>query len=206
MSHATTLQAQATIERMDVSAYCIPTDAAESDGTYEWNSTTLVVVEAHGGDECGLGYTYADAATAQLVQEKLADVVAGLDAFDVPLARQRMVQAIRNLGRPGIASMAIAAIDGALWDLKAKLLGLPLVSLLGAARDCAPVYGSGGFTSYSLEKLQEQLGGWAAQGNRHVKMKIGRVSKHWNRNCLADRPRCLGRPPARGRGPRGHRP
>jgi L-alanine-DL-glutamate epimerase-like enolase superfamily enzyme len=174
MSHATTLQAQATIERIEVSAYCIPTDAAESDGTYDWNSTTLVVVEAHGGDACGLGYTYADAATARLIQEKLADVVAGLDAFDVPLAWQRMVQAIRNLGRPGIASMAIAAVDGALWDLKARLLGLPLVSLLGAAREFAPVYGSGGFTSYSPERLQEQLGGWAARGIRHVKMKVGR--------------------------------
>jgi L-alanine-DL-glutamate epimerase-like enolase superfamily enzyme len=166
--------AHAMIERIDVSAFTIPTDAPESDGTYEWTSTTLVVVEAHAGAECGLGYTYADAATARLIHDQLAHVVAGLDAFAVPLAWQQMVQSIRNLGRAGIASMAIAAVDGALWDLKAKLLGLPLVSLLGAVGDSASVYGSGGFTSYSLERLQEQLGGWAGQGIRRVKMKIGR--------------------------------
>lgn len=166
--------AQAAIERIGVSAYRVPTDAPESDGSYEWTSTTLVVVEAHAGGECGLGYTYADAATARLVRDHLADIVAGLDAFAIPSAWQRMVRSIRNLGRPGVASMAIAAVDGALWDLKAKLLGLPLVSLLGAARDFAPVYGSGGFTSYSLGRLQEQLGEWAAQGLRRVKMKIGR--------------------------------
>jgi len=166
--------AHAMIERIDVSAFTIPTDASESDGTYEWTSTTLVLVEVYAGAECGLGYTYADAATARLIHNQFVHVVAGLDAFAVPLAWQQMVQSIRNLGRPGIASMAIAAVDGALWDLKAKLLGLPLVSLLGAVRDSVAVYGSGGFTSYSLERLREQLGGWAGQGIRHVKMKIGR--------------------------------
>jgi L-alanine-DL-glutamate epimerase-like enolase superfamily enzyme len=58
--------------------------------------------------------------------------------------------------------------------LKARLLGLPLVSLLGPVRDAAPVYGSGGFTSYSIERLRDQLGGWVAAGIPRVKMKIGR--------------------------------
>jgi L-alanine-DL-glutamate epimerase-like enolase superfamily enzyme len=70
--------------------------------------------------------------------------------------------------------MAIAAVDSCLWDLKARLLDLPLIKLLGAARDGAAVYGSGGFTSYSIQQLQKQLGGWAAQGIPRVKMKIGR--------------------------------
>src|SRR5205085_8210021 len=99
----------------------------------------------------GLGYTYADAATARLVHDHLAPVVAGRDPFDVPAAWVAMCRAVRNLGRPGVASMAISAVDAALWDLKAKLLGRPLITLLGAARDAAPVYGSGGFTSYSLK-------------------------------------------------------
>src|SRR5947209_1024370 len=84
-----------------------------------------------------------------------------------------MVRAIRNLGRPGVCSMAVAAVDGALWDLKARLLDLPLVSLLGAARTAVPVYGSGGFTSYSVAHLQKQLAGWVAAGIPRVKMKIG---------------------------------
>lgn len=174
MSHAILRQIEAPIEQIEVAAYAIPTDAHESDGTYEWDKTTLVIVEARAADETGLGYSYADAATAKLAQTMLAEAVRGSDAFNIPAAWNKMVRAIRNLGRSGIASMAISAVDAALWDLKARLLELPLVTLLGAARRGAPVYGSGGFTSYSEAKLQEQLGGWVSQGIRQVKMKIGR--------------------------------
>lgn len=162
------------IERLDVSAYTVPTDFPESDGTYSWDKTTIVIVEATAGGVRSLGYTYADVATAQLVKEMLADVVKGRDAMAVPGCWMAMVEAIRNLGRPGIASMAIAAVDTALWDLKARLLNLPLVTLLGAVRESAPIYGSGGFTSYSRVQLQRQLGDWVANGIPRVKMKIGR--------------------------------
>ena len=77
---------------------------------------------------------------------------------------------VRNLGHPGICAMAISAVDGALWDLKARLLGVPLVTLLGAVRDGVPVYGSGGFTSYPVARLQEQLAHWVDAGIRRVKM------------------------------------
>jgi L-alanine-DL-glutamate epimerase-like enolase superfamily enzyme len=163
-----------SIERVDVSAYRVPTDSAESDGTYPWESTTLVLVEVQAGGRTGLGYSYADAATARLVRDLLAEVVRGRDAMAVAGAWSAMVAAIRNLGRPGISAMAISAVDAALWDLKARLLDLPLVTLLGPVYDAAPVYGSGGFTSYSIGRLQEQLGGWAAAGIPRVKMKIGR--------------------------------
>lgn len=162
------------VRHLQVSAYTIPTDFPESDGTYTWNKTTIVLVEAYAGDKSGLGYTYADIATATLIKKLLADVVQGKDAMAVAGCWQAMVEAIRNLGRPGISSMAIAAVDTALWDLKARLLDLPLVTLLGSVREGAPVYGSGGFTSYSREQLQEQLSGWVEQGIPRVKMKIGR--------------------------------
>jgi L-alanine-DL-glutamate epimerase-like enolase superfamily enzyme len=161
------------IERVDVSAYTIPTDLPEADGTISWDSTTLVVVEASADGARGLGYTYADAATATLIRDTLAGVVTGRNAFDVPGAWAAMVHSIRNLGRPGIASMAISGVDVCLWDLKAKLLELPLCKLLGQVHDAVPVYGSGGFTTYSLEQLQRQLGGWVQQGIPRVKMKIG---------------------------------
>ena len=151
----------------------------------------MVLVEAAAGGKTGLGYTYADTATARLIRDLLAGVVQGRDAMAVPGARAAMVAAIRNLGRPGIASMAISAVDAALWDLKARLLDVPLVTLLGAVRDAVPVYGSGGFTSYSPEQLRDQLGGWAAAGIPRVKMKIGRHPD--------------GRPPAGAGRPRGDR-
>jgi L-alanine-DL-glutamate epimerase-like enolase superfamily enzyme len=162
------------VERVEVSAYRVPTDSPESDGTYEWKHTTLVLVEVTAGRQTGLGYSYADTATATLIREMLADVVKGRDALSVPDSWSAMVKAIRNLGRPGIASMAISAVDAALWDLKGRLLRLPVVTLLGADREAVPVYGSGGFTSYSREQLQAQLGGWVASGIPRVKMKIGR--------------------------------
>ncbi|MDQ6912259.1 MAG: mandelate racemase [Verrucomicrobiota bacterium] len=168
------MQDTPVIEELRVSAFRIPTDAPESDGTYEWNSTTLVIVEATAAGQPSLGYTYANRATASLITDHLRDVVVGRDAMSINAAWIGMVQAIRNLGRSGICSMAISAVDNALWDLKARLLDLPLVKLLGAARDALPIYGSGGFTSYSDERLKEQLGGWVKEGIPRVKMKIGR--------------------------------
>lgn len=161
------------IREMSVAAYSVPTDFPESDGTFAWDSTTLVLVNVSAGDKVGIGYTYADVATARLVQQTLLPTVRGKNAMDIPSCWSAMRHAIRNLGRPGICSMAIAAIDAALWDLKAKLLNLPLVSLLGAAQPSVKVYGSGGFTSYSIDRLQKQLGGWVEQGITAVKMKIG---------------------------------
>ncbi len=162
------------IERLKVSAFKIPTDAPESDGTLAWDSTTLVLVEAAAAGTTGIGYSCADTATARLIKDKLAEIVRGRDAMAVTGNWLAMVQSIRNLGRPGIASMAIAAVDTALWDLKARLLRVPLVTLLGAVRNGVPVYGSGGFTSYSIAELQRQLGGWVEAGITRVKMKIGR--------------------------------
>jgi len=161
------------VERIVVSAYRVPTDFPEADGTLAWDSTTLVLVEATAGEVTGLGYSYADLATADLIRTTLAEIVIGQDALAVPTCWARMVHTIRNLGRPGISAMAVSAVDNALWDLKARLLDLPLVTLLGAARERVPIYGSGGFTSYSDAQLREQLGGWVAEGIPRVKMKIG---------------------------------
>jgi len=164
----------APVERLEVHAYTIPTDEPESDGTLEWDSTTIVVVEAHADGQTGLGYTYCDAAAAEVVSSQLAGVVEGEDAMDVRAAWLRMGAQLRNAGRPGIGFCAVSAVDQALWDLKARLLDVPLVVLLGAAHEDVPIYGSGGFCSYSDSRLCEQLGGWAEAGIPRVKMKVGR--------------------------------
>jgi L-alanine-DL-glutamate epimerase-like enolase superfamily enzyme len=166
-----------TIDRIKVSPYTVPTDFPESDGTLQWNSTTLVLVQAHGGDKVGLGYTYADTATASLIRDILSRTVEGQNAMAPAANWNAMVARTRNLGRPGIVSMAISAVDIALWDLKARLLNLPLLTLLGSVRNSVPVYGSGGFTSYSEKQLQDQLAGWVEDGITRVKMKIGRDAK-----------------------------
>jgi L-alanine-DL-glutamate epimerase-like enolase superfamily enzyme len=162
------------ITDLAVLACTIPTDFPESDGTFEWTQTTIVIVEAEGGGHRGLGYTYAAAAAARLIDDMLGPVVRGMDCMDVPLIWSAMVKSVRNQGRPGIASCAISAVDAALWDLKARVLDLPLISLLGSAREAVPVYGSGGFTSYPVERLRGQFADWAAAGITRLKMKVGR--------------------------------
>jgi L-alanine-DL-glutamate epimerase-like enolase superfamily enzyme len=167
------MKTTALIKDVRVSVFTIPTDAPEADGTFTWDRTTMVLVEISAGGTIGIGYTYADESTATLIDKTLSKLIEGKDALANTELWSAMLWRVRNLGRPGIASMAISAVDNALWDLKAKLLGVPLVILLGKCRDRVPVYGSGGFTSYSIERLQKQLAGWAAQGIRMVKMKIG---------------------------------
>lgn len=162
------------VSRLEVKSFTIPTDFPESDGTLEWDRTTLVLVQVAGGGKQGLGYTYANTATAALLHDTLTPYIRGMDAMSPPAIYMAMWRRLRNLGRPGICSTAISAIDCALWDLKARLLGLPLVTLLGQVREAAPIYGSGGFTSYSDRQLAKQLSGWVRQGIPCVKMKIGR--------------------------------
>jgi L-alanine-DL-glutamate epimerase-like enolase superfamily enzyme len=162
------------IESVRAAAYKVPTDRPEADGTMHWSSTTLIVVEVEAGGQTGLGYTYSNAAIVRLIETTLAEHVRQHDAFDSPAAWRDMQRAVRNMGRDGVAATAISAVDTALWDLKAKLLGLPLVFLLGRLRDAVPIYGSGGFTTYSANELREQLSGWVERdGCQWVKMKIG---------------------------------
>ncbi|MBV9072213.1 MAG: mandelate racemase [Acidobacteria bacterium] len=167
------MKSREVIKNLRTSIFTVPTDAPEADGTFSWNKTTMVLVELEAANQMGIGYTYGDESVATLIHGTLRTLVEGHDALATTQIWSSMRRQVRNIGRPGIASMAISAIDTALWDLKAKLLGVPLVVLLGKTRERIPIYGSGGFTSYSVDRLQKQLAEWARQGIRMVKMKIG---------------------------------
>lgn len=165
------------IERVEVRAYTVPTDGPggeESDGTLTWHSTTIVVVEVRSGGVAGLGYTYGEAATAKLIDSELADQVVGSDPMTVAATWRSLDRSLRNTGRPGIGALALSAVDIALWDLKAKLLEVPLFHLLPACRDAVPVYASGGFCNYPVDRLVDQVTGWVEQGIPRVKVKTGR--------------------------------
>ncbi len=170
------------VTALETSVYVIPTDAPEADGTLAWDKTTMVLVTAQAGGERGLGWSYASAAAQTLITEMLADVVTGRDAFDTAGTAEAMARQVRNIGRPGVAATAISAVDIALWDLKARLLGQPLAGLLGQplagllgpARRDVPVYGSGGFTSYDDTRTRQQLSEWVEKERiPRVKIKIG---------------------------------
>lgn len=166
------------VERVDISAFRIPTDAPEQDGTLDWQSTTLVTVALRAGARTGLGYTYAPAAAGPLIAELLVPVLRSSDSRAPAVMHDSMLAAVRNAGAPGLCALAISAVDTALWDLEARALELPLTVLLGAARSTVPIYGSGGFTSYDDERLRQQLGRWTEEGISRVKMKIGRDAEH----------------------------
>ena len=163
-----------TVDQVEVRVYTVPTDVPEADGTLSWHSTTMVLVQVRSGDTHGLGWTYGPPACAAVVRDNLADLVVGRDAMAVTGTSQAMIRATRNSSRPGVVGYAIGAVDIALWDLKARLLELPLFRLLGTVRDSVPVYGSGGFTSYDDLQLRGQLEHWALEQRiPRVKIKIG---------------------------------
>jgi L-alanine-DL-glutamate epimerase-like enolase superfamily enzyme len=133
-----------------------------------------VLVEARAGGQTGIGYTYGDVSLARLVESKLAGVVTGMDVLAPAAAWRQMFVELRNAGQPGMGAMAVSAVDIALWDLKARLLGQSLSRLLPAFRDQVAIYGSGGFTNYPLARLAEQVSEWAALGLGRMKLKTSR--------------------------------
>src|SRR4051794_13768080 len=116
-----TREAGFPVEGITAAAYRIPTDAPEADGTITWTSTTMIVVRAHADDQVGTGWTYGAAACRPLVEDVLAPLVKGRDAFDVAGAYDAMCRGARNIGRLGIPACALSAADVALWALKAPL-------------------------------------------------------------------------------------
>ncbi|WP_031517307.1 enolase C-terminal domain-like protein [Streptomyces sp. NRRL F-5123] len=162
------------VESLRTAVWTVPAERPEADGTLTWDATTLVTVHAEAAGVTGLGWTYGSPAAATVVDTHLAPAVTGRAVWDVPAANEAMTRAVRNAARPGIAGHAVSAVDIALWDLKARLLGLPLVSVLGAARDEVPVYGSGGFTTYGEAEQDRQIRTWTEESDiPRVKIKIG---------------------------------
>lgn len=173
------MKAQAPITAISVRTYRVPTSSfgeqsPESDGTAQWDSTTVVVVQLSAAGQHGLGYAYASSGAAAVIHDALSPVLLGADAFEVTALFWQLAGAVRNQGWPGVCAGAISAVDAAVHDLRGRIMDTSLRVLLGGASRSVAAYGSGGFTSYSVPQLREQLVGWAEQGFGAVKMKIGR--------------------------------
>lgn len=161
------------VATFEVAAYEVPTDAPEGDGTFAWDATTVVVIRVGAEGETGTGWTYGARAAATLAEDVLQGIVVGSNVLDVPATNEAMVRACRNLGRQGVAGDAISAVDVALWDLKARVLQVPLSGLFGRCREDAEIYGSGGFTTYDETQTRRQLERFVGEwGARSVKLKI----------------------------------
>ncbi len=173
-----------TIDTVRTTVYTVPTDLPEADGTASWTSTTVSVVTIACDGVTGIGWTYGPTGCASVVDDILAEIVVGRDALGVPGTWCAMQRALRNATRAGVAGYALSAVDVAGWDLKAKLVGLPLAALFGRVHDTVPVYGSGGFTTYTPDQLSEQLRTWVVdQAIPRVKIKI---AQDWGGNEARD--------------------
>src|SRR5438067_4496822 len=103
-----------TVEQLRARAFTVSTEQPEADGTLAWDSTSVVLAEAEGGGELGLGFSYAAPAAAAVISDFLPDAVVDADAMSPPAAWARMRAAVRNIGYPGVAAAAISATDVAL--------------------------------------------------------------------------------------------
>src|SRR5665647_1232205 len=161
------------IDAVTVKAFEFPTTHPERDGTLVWKSTKLVTVEVTAGNKLGLGYTYADQATGEFIAEHALALIKGSETSDHLQIVEKIKRQCRNLGNSGVASMALSAVDTALWDLKACLMDVSIQELLGKRRESVPFYGSGLFIDDSEEELREQIKAFQVLGLRSFKMKIG---------------------------------
>src|SRR5699024_9501030 len=141
MTRPTGSAADEIIKQMNTAAYHIPIEQPHADGTMSWSAVTMVVVHLHAGDRSVWGNTYAPAAAERVIDDTLGDVVVGASAMDIGASWHAMAQAVRNQGLSGPAAAAISAVDVAMWDLKARLLGVALEHLLQGYRPAVPVYG-----------------------------------------------------------------
>lgn len=171
--NASSTPEMATVTEVTTSAYRIPLEQPESDGTLSWSGLTMVIVRVRCGSHLGVGYTYAPPAAAHVVDDTLRSVVEGRDAMAIGRAWDAMARAVRNQGLRGPVAAAVSAVDIALWDLKARLLDVPLVALLDGYHESVPAYGSGGFTNFDDQELGRQLSSWVADGLPAVKIKVG---------------------------------
>ena len=122
----------------------------------------------------GLGFGDGGRASQTLINDSLKPILIGQDPLCIEKLWDDMFWRLRGVGRKGLAFAAISAVDTALWDLKAKRFGVPLYQLLGPYTDSVPIYGSGGWTHFSIDELVAEQVGYAERGMKSVKLKVGK--------------------------------
>jgi L-alanine-DL-glutamate epimerase-like enolase superfamily enzyme len=169
-----------TIAFIGVDHYRIPLPVVLSDSTHgdiaEFELVTVRLRNDAGAE--GVGYTYTvgkgGAAIAALVDRDLRPVLIRAEPDRIEALWQRMWWALHYGGRGGYASLAISAVDIALWDLKARRLETPLWRLPGGHDPCVPAYAGGIDLDFPLDRLLRQTDDNLEKGFRAIKMKVGR--------------------------------
>jgi L-alanine-DL-glutamate epimerase-like enolase superfamily enzyme len=165
------------IRKVDVHLVSGPVPGGLADATRKVETIGFVIVRVTTDQGLeGIGVTYHEVggeATCELINRNMAPKLIGRDPLETEAIWQELFHYLRGIGRKGLMFCALSAIDIALWDLKGKIVDLPLCKLLGGARTKVPVYASGGWTSYSDEELVDEIEGMIARGFTAVKFKVG---------------------------------
>lgn len=167
------------IDRVETAYHRLPLESMADAGHGAIDSEELVTVKLYADGLVGNGYAYTighgGRAIQALIEHDLAPLLVGRDASGVEALWEAMWSRLRYVGRGGLASFAIAAVDIALWDLRGLREGKPLYALVGGACREIPAYGSGVDLLKPLEALLRQVEGFLARGLPGVKVKIGRA-------------------------------
>jgi len=162
----------------NIEAFYVPVtpDKDVADSTWKLETMGYAVVRLSTDDGIsGIGYTYdvAGEAIREVVSKNIAPVVMGRDPFATEVIWTDSMNLLRGVGRKGLALCALSIVDIALWDIKAKASGMPLFKLLGGSEKTIPIYGSGGWTSYTETELIEEIEQIKEWGYTKIKMKVG---------------------------------
>jgi L-alanine-DL-glutamate epimerase-like enolase superfamily enzyme len=169
-----------SIAAVEAEHYLIPLPEVLSDSTHgdipNFELVTVRLRDAEGAEGVGYSYTVAagGAAVRALVERYAAPLLVGADAERIEALWQKLWWGLHYGGRGGPTSLAISAVDIALWDLKARRLGTPLWRLLGGHDPRVPVYAGGIDLQFPLDRLLRQTDDNLRRGFRAIKMKVGR--------------------------------
>jgi L-alanine-DL-glutamate epimerase-like enolase superfamily enzyme len=166
-----------TIEDVRTEWLRVPISPPIADATHVLRLMDLILVEVRAGDFRGssymLSFDYGPAVLRGLVDQELKRHIVGMDADNIRAVYEANLRVTEYIGREGVAMWGTAAIDVALWDLLARRLGVPASLLFGANTKAVPVYGSGGWISYTDEQLADEVSSYVSRGFAGVKIKIG---------------------------------
>lgn len=168
------------IENLQVDHFRIPLPVVLSDSTHgEMSHFGLITARIDAGGEQGLGYTYCVGdiggdAIRSLIERELTELLIGSDADAIDDLWHRMWWHLHFVGRGGVAAFAMAAVDVALWDLRARVADEPLWRHLGGSDARVAAYAGGIDLQFTLDELEAQTHGFLEQGFQSIKMKVGR--------------------------------
>jgi L-alanine-DL-glutamate epimerase-like enolase superfamily enzyme len=167
------------IERIETVYYRLPLEPMGDAGHGAIDSEELITLKLFADGLIGHGYTYTigrgGRAIQALIEHDLVPLLLGQDATQVEALWELMWRRLLYVGRGGLASFAIAAVDIALWDLWGLRDGRPLYALLGGVARDIPAYGSGVDLPKPLDGLLRQVESFLARDLPGVKVKIGRA-------------------------------